>query len=281
MASKASSMPAIQNKQFTGTIGLENLDPRLIVSLSSEDKGSIGVLILDAIMSLAEKVTLSVPAATMSQKGGVITDIRSVQLFKGKDGKRMVAAEIAGPINQQAILLVQAVAKAMQKYKVASAFFPVSRSAEKSGFMYGDMYQSESFRPIFSADVQNLRVLEDGENLLFTTGKDIRTIHESDICEKLWEKHSKVLYSGGKEIAFIGRFQNSKTHVTFKGGEVYAFKLGPHSFQKLNGSVSTGITSAFLGLVEKGISAAIGMKKGSGESILTLIPQSQMPPAAA
>lgn len=263
------------------TEGLEGFDPRHVVSLRSMNRKSIEVIALEEIVSLAEKVTIYIPDIKLNHTSSIVTDIRSVQLLS-RDGKKLIIAEIAGPMDKQVVLWVQAVAKTMIKHGVISAFFPAHTSRKVSSFFYGEMDDlDDSFVPILSQKVQNLRVLEDGESLLFATGKDVLTIHMSDIKERYWEKHCTVLYSGNKEIAFLGRFQSKKVHVTFVSGEVGIFKLGSHSFQKLDRALYfSSATSAFLGLIDRGISAAISEKKDSGESVLTLIPQSMMQTAA-
>lgn len=264
------------NEHRATTEGLGEFNPKHIVGLMSVDRKSIKVLALEQLVSLEEKRIKAMPY-TASKCRAQETVIKSVQLA---NGGRNILSEVSGPIDRQVFLWISEIAKTMKKTGISSAFFPAFSSVEGSGFLYGNI-EMDSVRTVFDTSVKYARVCEDGQSLIITNGKDLQRIDVSNILEKNWHNSlfCKTVYSGSKEISFIGRFQGNKVPVTFADG-VCSFNISTGEMKKMTMPSGIGTVSAFIGVVEKGINALIGNKKDMEGSILTIVSSSELQTAA-
>ena len=161
----------------------------------------VHVQTLDVPVSIESKKSLIVPAMRFSQCAA-ITAIKSAQLKK-----RLLIVEVMGAMTGPVKEVIAALATQLHVQDIVTAFFLCGTPKEPTEYFFGfglDLLRKAT--PV----AKNIRLLNEGNGILFTTGPCLKYLGLSQINE-CWEQVAVTMYVAQKSVAFLGRVQPDKT----------------------------------------------------------------------
>lgn len=244
-------MNCTESRHDTKTLMDQQLDPKKILGIVILGN-AVHLQTLDIPARIAEKMRMTIPVIRIPT-GAVPTVIKSIQLKN-----RLVVAEITGPMTALAKNVIDVIATQLAKIDMVTAFFP-GGTADKAPTQYYFGFDMDALRPA-SPHVKNVRLLDDGQGLIFTQGNQLKRLNLSQINEK-WAKVAVVLYEPKKEISFLGRIQKNEVAVTLSDETTFSAKLAKTTASVTILSDFRQKVTAVLGtLQQKGTTLIAGIK---------------------
>ncbi|AKM78430.1 MAG: hypothetical protein UY31_C0032G0010 [Candidatus Wolfebacteria bacterium GW2011_GWE1_48_7] len=196
------------HNRYTGVGDLRSnlLDPRRILSLVVQGKG-VHTQTLDLPARIAEKMSMPIPAMEI-MPAVPVTKIISIQMKN-----RLVVLEVDGPLNETVKAVASLITEQMSALNMVTAFFPGSAS-EKTPVMsqYYFGFGTAKLRAA-NPNISNIRLLNDGQGVLFTQVGQLKRIPLSQLNEN-WVEGADIMHEFGKPVTFLGRVQDKKIAVT-------------------------------------------------------------------
>lgn len=235
--------------EITGT-NSKKLDPRKILGITICGS-SIYLQTLAIPARIAEKMSMTIPVMQIPT-GTPVTTIKSLQLKN-----KLMVAEISGPASETVRSVLDALMQQMSAINMVTAFFPAGAIVkEEAQYYFG--FGTNVLRPAYK-NLKNIRLLDNGQGVVFTQATQLKQLSLSQINED-WVKSSIVVYEAKKEIAFLGRVQNSNVVMTLSDETTYTATVT----RKQQKATVTSL-SAF----RQKVSAVLGTIQHGGKEVLT------------
>lgn len=141
------------------------------------------------------------------------TLIRSIQCKRG-----LLVVSLDGTFTTPVKDVITAIGNAMMRAGTAAAFFPATTRTDCPGTKYFG-FAAANLRNL-DERVHNVRLLDDGNGIIFSTGSEVRRVPMSSINED-WVQRSTVIHKAPGFVRFLGRIDQNLVPVTLSSGQAY------------------------------------------------------------
>lgn len=232
-----------------GTIG-KQLDPRKILGIAVAGN-TLYLQTLDIPARITEKLNLTISAMELPA-GASVTTIKSLQVKN-----RLTVVEVDGPMTSTVKNVIDVIAGQLNQNKMVTAFFPGGTAKNGSQYYFG--FDMDTLRPA-NPHVRNIRLLDDGQGLVFTQATQMKQLALSAINDD-WVRGSKIIYESKKEISFLGRVQDGKIAITMSDETSFLATLTRTRATVTNLSVFRQKVTSVLGTLQQaGVAIFAGTK---------------------
>lgn len=184
------------------TIG-KQLDPRKILGIAVAGN-TLYLQTLDIPARITEKLSMAITPMELPA-GASVTTIKSLQVKS-----RLTVVELSGPMTSTVKSVIDVIAGQLTQSNMVTAFFPGGTAKSATQYYFG--FDMDTLRPA-NPHVRNIRLLDDGQGLVFTQATQMKQLTLSAINDD-WVRESKIVYESKKEISFLGRVQDGKIAIT-------------------------------------------------------------------
>lgn len=183
-----------------------------------------GVTVVGSTVFLTEfsQDALSVGSVTippLKRQNSATTQIRSLQ-----QKNRLMLVSMDGPFTTPVRDTIKMMGTLLEANDCTAAFLPATTRTDDPGRKYFGFEGAAQLRNV-NEYTHNVRLLGDGNGMLFTQGGTVKYLPLHCVPEHNWTDHAIAVHKAPGDIKFLGRVEGTRVPVTLASGESYFLQV--------------------------------------------------------